>query len=208
MSGHSQVSVGIIDLGIGTWASQVNIIRYMGYKVETVMDPIHLSKFTHVILPGVGNFAKAAEKLNSNGWRESIKGYAENGSKLLGVCLGMQLLGKSSEEGPGVGLGVLDFNCRILDSEGLRRVPNIGWGQIQSTQDHPLLRDLGENARFYFSHSYSVPAGLDSTVGTTEHNSIFSSAISRDNVSGVQFHPEKSHRYGMRLLENFLNQAG
>ena len=208
MSGHTQVSVGIIDLGIGTWASQVNIIRFMGYKVETVIDPRNLPEFTHAILPGVGNFARAAERLNSNGWRESIREYADNGSKLLGVCLGMQLLGQSSEEGPGSGLGLLDFECTTLDSDGLRRVPNIGWGRVQSTVNHSLLRDLGDNSRFYFSHSYSVPAGVDSTVGITEHNSIFSSVVAKGNISGVQFHPEKSHRYGMRLFENFLNQAG
>jgi glutamine amidotransferase len=206
MSANRGISVGIIDIGIGTWASQLNIIRFLGYEAETVNEPEGLESFSHIILPGVGNFARAIEKLDSKGWRDSITNYAATGSKLLGVCLGMQLLGNSSEEGPGAGLGLLDFASISLSQDGPRRVPNIGWGKVHPKNNNQLLQNLGNDPRFYFVHSFAVPAQVDSAVGISQHNSEFASVVSKGNISGVQFHPEKSHRFGMRLFENFLIQ--
>jgi imidazole glycerol-phosphate synthase subunit HisH len=198
------LNVGVVDAGIGTWPSSIKMIDSLGYRVSRVSQPQDLNSFTHIVLPGVGNFEAASRKLEEGGWMEAIRNVAQLGKPLLGICLGMQLLGNSSEEGQGHGLGLLDFRSERLEAVGPRRVPNIGWASVEQVRKHDLFRDFEAEARFYFVHSYAVPENAPSCLGITLHNNEFASVVSHENVIGVQFHPEKSHRFGMKLFENFL----
>jgi len=198
--------VGVVDADIGTWPSSIKMIDSLGYSVNRVSDPSALGSFSHIVLPGVGNFEYASRKLQDNGWMEALRSYADKGKALLGICLGMQLLGNSSEEGSGQGLGLLDFASAKLSVVGPRRVPNIGWAKVTPTSDNSLLRNFEDEARFYFVHSYAVPKDAPSAIGLSMHNDQFSSVVASGNIAGVQFHPEKSHRFGMKLFENFLEQ--
>jgi glutamine amidotransferase len=201
------VKVGVIDAGMGTWPSTINMVSAIGFEAERVNEPEDAMKFTHLVMPGVGSFQAGSQKLASTGWLDAARDFASSGKSLLGICLGMQLLGASSEEGQGRGLDVLSFSSERLQVGGSRKIPNIGWATVQSTTDHPLLRNLGDDARFYFVHSFAVPVETKETIGITQHNEPFTSVVAKGNVMGVQFHPEKSSRFGMRLFENFLRES-
>ncbi len=195
--------VGVVDYGVGTWTSVVNMLESSGFKAESCTDSEKLGGFTHLILPGVGNFSKASSRLDSLGWRVALTSAATGGTPILGICLGMQLLGAGSSEGEGEGLHILDFSSQLLTDRGELRIPNIGWNTVQPRSDHPIFNDWTEDFRFYFVHSYAVPASYPYSIGITQHNEPFTSVVAKDNVIGVQFHPEKSHRYGRKLLSNF-----
>ena len=130
----------------------------------------------------------------------------ERGVPILGLCLGMQLMTRSSEEGEKRGLGWIDtLPCAFAWIRPRKRVPHMGWNVVEVLHDHPILSGLEKASRFYFVHSYHVPLDSSSAVlGVTHHGIGFASVIGRDNIVGVQFHPEKSHRFGMRLLQNFV----
>jgi glutamine amidotransferase len=196
--------VGVIDYQVGTWTSVVNMLEIIGAQASVCEDPEELSKFTHVVLPGVGNFFEASTKLDELGWRGPLLAKIESGAPTLGICLGMQLLGKSSEESVGDGLGVMNFKSALLSNDGPLRVPHMGWNSVQSESYHPIFKELSSDSRFYFVHSFAVPETSEDAVGYSAHNQVFTSVVARDNVVGVQFHPEKSRGYGKKLLENFV----
>ncbi len=197
--------VGIVHSGIGTTASMLNMLRSAGIEAEIVDAPARLDRFSHLILPGVGHYTEGSTRLNDGGWREPIVAFAASGKPLLGVCLGMQLLGTGSAEGPGDGLGILPFWLqKIPAAEGVP-VPHMGWNTVKSTTPTPLLRSE-EDARFYFVHTFAVGADSPVALGITQHGIDFASVVGRDNVHGVQFHPEKSHRFGRLLLQNFAGE--
>lgn len=198
--------VGVVDAGIGTWTSIINMLSHMGLSAHRANSTESLESFSHLILPGVGNFQSATIVLEKEGWKDAVLDYAQTGKPVLGVCLGMQLLGIGSEEGAGSGLGLLNFSASALSQGGPRRVPNFGWARLEPQIEHPLLSDFEPDARFYFVHSYAVPSTSDDSIATSMHNDKFSSVVGKDNVLGVQFHPEKSHRFGMKLFENFVGQ--
>lgn len=200
-------SVGIVSYGIGNVGSVVNMLRRVGAEPELVSSPAELMRSGALILPGVGHFGHAMEALQQRGLDEALRRrVTEGGVPLLGICLGMQLLGRHSEEGDVEGLNLIDARfTRFVGSEssGLR-VPHMGWNTATAQKDNPLV-PLGTYARYYFVHSYKAecrnPADV---VATTNYGGEFCCAYSRDNVFGVQFHPEKSHRYGMDLFSRFV----
>lgn len=196
-------TVGVIDSGIGTWSSVVNVFEYIGVEVAPVSNPKKLNSFSHVVLPGVGNFSKAANILSQSGWSQAIEAFVKRGDLLLGICLGMQLLGKSSEEGDAKGLGLLDFTSVALSRLGPKRVPNIGWATLNHGENHPLMSGIGLDSKFYFSHGYAVNENAFCSIAQTVHNETFSSVVAEGQIFGVQFHPEKSHSQGRKLLSNF-----
>ena len=180
------------------------MLDVIGVRASVCSDPETLDSFTHVILPGVGNFHEASTQLDELGWRQAIRAKIKSGSPTLGICLGMQLLGESSEESPGLGLGVMKYESKLLSNEGTLRVPHMGWNAVHGQSSHPLFKGWSPEARFYFVHSYAVPQTTKDAIGYSTHNEVFTSVVARDNVIGVQFHPEKSRGYGLKLLENFV----
>jgi len=199
--------VGVINFGIGTWASVVNMLDALGINGSMCRDPNQISKYSHLILPGVGNFSTAASKLDDLGWSEPLLKQIHGGVPTLGICLGMQLLGEDSEESPGRGLGVMAFTSKRLSDSGNLRVPHMGWNSVEPNSDHPIFKNWSSDFRFYFAHSYAVPLSVPSCVGVSFHNQPFSSVVAHENVVGVQFHPEKSHFYGKKVFENFVEMG-
>lgn len=202
-----KVEVIIIDYGAGNPSSIKNIIKKIGYNASITKTITDIKNATHIILPGVGHFKFGMESLKStNIIRALEKKVFDEQTPLLGICLGMQLLTEFSEEGNIKGLNWIKNTKTTSLKTSLKssKVPHMGWNYIKPI-DHPLFFGI-ENPRFYFVHSYKVETENDKNkLCTTNYEIPFTSGIYQDNIFGVQFHPEKSHKYGYKLLENFLN---
>jgi imidazole glycerol-phosphate synthase subunit HisH len=200
--------VGIIDVGIGNVGSVANMLRKVGNDALIFKDPALLSSFTKVILPGVGRFDKGIQALQQQGFIEPIKTFtARKDTALLGICLGMQLLFEGSEEGNEAGLGYLPGIVERFKEDIRLPVPNVGWLPIHLENPSPLFTEL-EQAYFYFVHAYHAPIQLNgnpAVLASTQYAYLYPSAVGKDNVYGVQFHPEKSLSFGFKLLSNFVH---
>jgi glutamine amidotransferase len=200
------MTIGIVDYGIGNIGSLLNMFRKLQLDARVVSFPGDLGKCSRLVLPGVGAFDQAMKELTRREMVGPLGKYVHSGNPLLGICLGMQLLVESSAEGQLAGLGYIKGSCRRLvpSAELGMRVPHMGWNYIEVNQDSSLFTGLGDLKRFYFAHSYYVECQLTSNVlAWTSYAGEFASMIIQDNVIGVQFHPEKSHFFGMALLENW-----
>lgn len=201
--------VGIINYGLGNLGSIQNMLKVIGEKAVISFDPEELDKCDRYILPGVGAFDAGMKKLNESGLTDYIKKKANEKKPILGICLGMQLLGRKSEEGILPGLGVIPFdNIRFkLDDTDLK-VPHMGWDIVDFKQDNPLLKGLTGIQRYYFVHSYHAQCDFNENVlMTCDYGYEFAASVVKDNIIGVQFHPEKSHNFGMSLLRNFVKEC-
>ncbi len=202
------MSTVIIGTGIANVGSVVNMFRRLGDNPVVSGDPDTIATADKLLLPGVGAFDAGMAGLHSSGLAEALRLRAREGVPILGICLGMQLLFNSSEEGVAAGLGLIPGVVRRLPADspvGPVRIPHMGWSRLKHCRPHGLTEGIGEEARFYFVHSYAVvPNDDDDIIGVSTHGSRFVSAVARENVFGVQFHPEKSHRYGKALLGNFI----
>lgn len=201
--------IAIVDYNMGNLASVKNAFNLLGCKAELVSDAQALLSYSHAILPGVGAFGDAMEHLKSSGMDEAIKTYAKQGGWLLGICLGMQVLFNSSDEfGHHEGLGLIQGDVRHFDSQKFShelKVPHMGWNRLFNTE-HPLFNALDKEHYLYFVHSYHVHCDLqDDEIGFSEYGYRFSSAVAHNNILGIQPHPEKSHKNGLKILENFIN---
>ena len=199
----------IIDYGMGNLGSIANMVRKVGHTAETASSAEAIRQAERIILPGVGAFDRAMERINDLGLRVALDEAAQTRRiPILGICLGMQLLARRSEEGEADGLGWLDAEVtRFVMPAGLERlkIPHMGWNETKQAKDSPLLAGLPQDSRFYFVHSYYMRCAREEDVLLTARYGLsFTAAVQHDNIFGVQFHPEKSHRYGMRLLQNFL----
>lgn len=197
--------ISIIDYGMGNLGSIQNMLNRIGCECEVVSEPEKVRRAQKLILPGVGAFDSAMQRIESSGLREVLDESAlKKKIPVLGICLGMQLLTNGSEEGEFKGLGWISGKAvRIPVGPGLK-VPHMGWNVVRSSNPSELTKNLGDEPRFYFVHSYCVH--VDSTqhsILTATHGVEFDAAIARDNIFGTQFHPEKSHRFGMAVLKNF-----
>lgn len=200
------MTIGVLDYGIGNIGSLLNMFRKLDLDARVVCFPDDLSKCSRLVLPGVGAFDQAMNELTGREMVDPLGQYIQSGNPLLGICLGMQLLVESSAEGQLPGLGYIKGSCRRLapPAELGIRVPHMGWNCIEPNQDSSLFAGLGNLKRFYFAHSYYVECGLASNVlAWTSYAGDFASMIVQDNIVGVQFHPEKSHVFGVALLENW-----
>ena len=202
------MSTVIIETGTANVGSVVNMCRRLGGDPVVSGDPGPIASADKLLLPGVGAFDAGMASLHGSGLVEVVRLRAKEGVPLLGICLGMQLLFDSSEEGVAVGLGLIPGVVRRLPSDspvGPVRIPHMGWSRLENCQPHGLTEGIGEEARFYFVHSYAVvPIDDSDIIGVSTYGSQFVSAVARENVLGVQIHPEKSHRYGKALLSNFM----
>lgn len=200
--------ITIVDYKMGNLGSIQNMLKKIGTPAQITSDPEVILKAEKIILPGVGGFSGGMTNLKEMNLLEvlDIKAQKEK-VPVLGICLGMQLLGNSSEEGPGQGLGWIPSSShrfQFLEKDTRLKVPHIGWNYINKKRTHPLLEQTDETTRFYFVHSYYVRCNTDDhVIATSQYGIEFHSIIGRDNIMGAQFHPEKSHRYGMTLLQNF-----
>lgn len=201
--------IAIIDYGVGNPGSIQNMFHYLGIKshITSTAEEIHAAD--KLVLPGVGAFDAGMKRLHESGLKVILdQEVLQNRKPILGICLGMQLMTHGSEEG--VLPGLMWINAQTMKfrsdiSAGLR-IPHMGWNQMDVKQVHPLLQGLGQENKFYFVHSYFVKVAEESvSVATTSYGTEFTSVFVRDHIMGVQFHPEKSHRYGMQVLKNFAN---
>lgn len=195
--------ITILDLGISNIKSIYRGFSHQGFDVRVVTEPGGLKDAESLVLPGVGAFPRAMEILEHRGLIEPVLAHAESGKPLLGVCLGMQLLfTDSAEHGRTEGLGVIPGHV-VLFPPG-RQVPHMGWNGVIHSGKSVLFTGIPDGADFYFVHSYIArPSHGGDIVAETDHGGRFVSAVGRDNIFGVQFHPEKSTRLGLHLLGNF-----
>ena len=200
--------ITIIDYGLGNLASVRNMIKKVGGEGQISSDPDVIRKAEKLILPGVGAFGVGMKNLIDSGLQEAIKENTAGGTKLMGICLGAQLLTNHSEENQVDGLGLIAAQTKKFNlSDPQLKVPHMGWFNIALDQpEHPLLQNLQDTPRYYFVHSYYMHcdnAANQLCSCTYEHP--FAAGVVQDNVAGFQFHPEKSHVFGMRIIENFIN---
>jgi glutamine amidotransferase len=190
----------VIDYGVGNLFSMSNALRKAGLRVEVAEEPSTLSGSDAVVLPGVGNFGAAAANLEP--FRKALKATVDEGTPLLGSCLGMQLLFERSEESPGSGLGLLSGEVKRFVGE--MKTPHMGWNTVEPTRGSSLLDGVKPGSYFYFVHSYyPEPADPRDTLASTSYGGTFASIVERGSVYGTQFHPEKSGEAGARLLANY-----
>ena len=209
-SGSRSRRLVVVGTGTANVGSVVNMWRRLGVEPVVSVDRRELDTAERLLLPGVGAFDAGMRSLLDSGVAQTLRERAEDGVPILGICLGMQLLFDGSEEGDMPGLGLIPGRVRRLAADspaGRVPIPHMGWSRIVRQADHRLLDGVGEDSRFYFVHSYVVvPSEDKDIVGISIHGNPFVSIVSRGSVSGVQFHPEKSHRFGKTLLANFLGE--
>ena len=198
--------ITIIDYGMGNLGSVFNMFKKIGVPSIITSDLGQISSATKLLLPGVGSFDKAMKKLNESGIREILDDKVLNEKiPLLGICLGMQLITNSSEEGSEEGLGYINGSAKKFIFQNKKmKVPHMGWNLVKKSTKSQLTDGLVDNSRFYFVHSYYVKVkNINNSILKTTYGFDFDSAIQNKNIYGAQFHPEKSHKFGMKIFDNF-----
>ena len=198
--------IRIVDYGLGNISAFLNVYRRLNVQTRTASSARDLQDASKVILPGVGAFDHAMERLAASGMRETLDDLVlRRQVPILGVCVGMQMLGRDSDEGTMKGLGWIDGRVRSLASlTTTLPVPHMGWNDTRAVGSNRLFSGLETDSRFYFLHSYYFECDrAEDAIALAEYGGQFSCAVNARNVYGVQFHPEKSHHYGVQLLKNF-----
>jgi glutamine amidotransferase len=202
---RGSVRIAVLDYGMGNLRSASKALEHVGASVEVTSDHARVREADGVALPGVGAFPRAMQAVRELGLDELLRERCDAGVPVLGICLGMQLLFEdTTEHGGAEGIGLLEGSVRQLDAPGLK-VPQIGWNPVAWRRESPLTRGLGDPVAMYHVHSFAAfPAHAEDIVGTADYGSEFTSVVHRENVHGVQFHPEKSGPDGLALLANFV----
>lgn len=203
--------ITIVDYGVGNLGSILNMLKKVGAKAQTSSDPVVLRAAEKLILPGVGAFDAGMKKLNETGLVPVLNELVlDKKVPVIGLCLGMQLMTKRSEEGTEAGLGWFDAETvrfKFGPENAHLKVPHMGWNTLDIRRQHPLVADLGPEPRFYFVHSYHIVCADEAeVVANTDYGYPLAAVINRENIMGAQFHPEKSHKFGMQLLKNFAER--
>ncbi len=211
---HDQTKLVVVDYGVGNVRSVASMLLHLGYRASVTSNPELVASADRIFLPGVGAWDSAVRNLGSTGLVEALEvAVMRRAVPTLGLCLGMQLLFESGAEGVLPGLGFLPGSVERIDDKPGLRIPHMGWNDVAITQDHAIWDrrhqdleycDLEITSQFYFVHSFHAACGEELVLGTTVHGAEFPSVVGRDNIVGAQFHPEKSHRYGMRFFANFM----
>ena len=206
-------TVAVVDYGMGNLRSVAKAMEHVaiGARIVVTDDPQQVAAADRVVVPGQGAMPDCMRELENRRLRDAVLRAAAE-KPFLGICIGLQMLFEHSEEGDVAGLGILPGCVRrfpaaaMVGDDGSRlKVPHMGWNGVTQTRPHPLWQGIGDDERFYFVHSYYVqPQDLSLTAGRTSYGAPFTSAIARDNIFAVQFHPEKSAHAGLRLLQNFI----
>jgi glutamine amidotransferase len=211
VANRGAMQIAIVDYGSGNFGSIKNMVKKTGFSAHITSDAGSILKADKIILPGVGSFNQAMMNIEKLCLREVLEEKVIRGrTPLLGICLGMQILAERSEEGDKSGLGWIDADVvKFIPSESASiRVPHMGWNVVTERAPNLLFSGLAEEKRFYFVHSYYMVCRNDKdVVATTNHGTTFTCAIQRGNIYAVQFHPEKSHKFGMTLLKNFIEHT-
>lgn len=201
--------IDILDYGLGNFGSVIRMIEKVGGTAKRISTPEEILRANKLILPGVGHFDRGMSQIIERGLLEPLRErVVVQGTLMMGICLGMQLLCAGSEEGALPGLGFVDADvCKLQAQPGQNlKIPNMGWNTIRVTRSNPLIEAGGEEQRFYFVHSYYVvPQIPDLAIVTASHGVEFCAAFQSGNIFGVQFHPEKSHRFGMAMMKKFVD---
>jgi len=199
------MTLAIVDYGVGNLGSVGRAFRRLGVDFQLTSDPEEIRRADFLVLPGVGNFGESMRNLRERYLERPIREALDRGGRLLGICVGFQMLFDKSEEAPGVpGLGLLRGEVKGFGPELV--VPHVGWNQLEALRNEPLLEGVAPGECFYFLHSYYAVAGDEGVVwASTEYGGRFCSVAGAGPVSGIQFHPEKSQAAGLRLLSNFVN---
>lgn len=206
---NTPIDVAIIDYGIGNIRSVQRMFEAVDGRATVITNPDDLRSCPRIVLPGVGAFDAGMAALEQGGWVPALNhAVLDQGVPVLGICLGMQLLCRRSEEGQRAGLGWIDADVVRIDlgDASHLKLPHMGWSVTRPTRTHPLIPDDGQERRFYYVHKFRALCDRDEDVLCTAiYGTEFASGVSRGNVMGVQFHPEKSHRFGMELMRRFLD---
>jgi len=201
--------VVIIDYDAGNLTSVERALGALGVKACITPDAGQVVRASRIVFPGVGAAGKAMESLRSRGLDTALASACAQGIPILGICLGAQIILEASEENNARCLSLMPGRTRALPRQPGLKIPHMGWNKVDFLRDHPVFRDLPPAAEYYFVHSYfPQPASPDLVLGMTEHGSAFPSAIGRGNLVATQFHPEKSGRFGLTILKNFLAWDG
>ena len=210
----SRLQVAIVDYGMGNLRSVANAFKAVApsISIEVTSDPAHIAQAERVVFPGQGAMPDCIRELDARNLRDAVLDATQQ-KPFLGICIGLQMLFRHSEEGDVPGLGVYAGEVkrfpaeRMVDVAGHKlKVPHMGWSQVHQSRSHAMWADIPDQARFYYVHSYYVsPDEDDLTAATTAYPFEFTGAIARDNVFAVQFHPEKSAAAGLQLLRNFVH---
>ena len=200
--------ISIVDYGVGNIQAIENIYKRLNIPVRRARTAEELAEAERVILPGVGSFDWAMGRLNKSGMRAALDDVVlSKGRLLLGICVGMQMIARRSDEGSLEGLGWIDAEVRKFDAAAPSQrahLPHMGWNDVEPRCPGCLFKDIGATGRFYFLHSYYFAPKEQSTIlGVTDYGGSFASCVHSGNIYGVQFHPEKSHQWGIQLLKNF-----
>jgi imidazole glycerol-phosphate synthase subunit HisH len=198
----------IVDYGVGNVGSILNMLKKAGLKAVASSDPEILEGADKLILPGVGSFNAGMSKLDESGIIPLLNHLVlEKGVPILGLCLGLQLMTRSSEEGGAQGLGWIDaetIRFKFSTDNSHLKIPHMGWNTLHIRRSHFLFNDMDKDSRFYFVHSFYVRCyDPESVLAETDYGGYFHSVLAKGNIMGAQFHPEKSHKYGLHLLKNF-----
>ena len=201
--------IGVIDIGLGNVTAVKRMVQKVGGEPMSVENSYELSTVKKFILPGVGNFNEGMKRLKSAGLEDPIRMAAKKQDiYILGICLGMQLLCRSSDEAQVSGLGIIDADIvKIVSNRSKKvKVPHMGWNTVKIPRRSALFENILEERRFYFVHSYKVmPDNEEIITAYTNYGEDFCSSFQQGNVFGVQFHPEKSHRFGMEMMKKFVS---
>jgi len=208
----NHIKIAIIDYGMGNLRSVANAFNAIGYLASIVQNPNDLSQASHIVLPGVGAFGDGMKNLRLSGWLDVLeREIIEKRKPFLGICLGMQLLATmGTEHGLYEGLNWISGTVKKIESNDPQiRVPHVGWNDVLFLKKSGLYKDLENSQAFYFVHSYVLDIKDKSSVvsGLTSHGIEFISSIEKDNIYATQFHPEKSQKIGLKVLENFIKST-
>ena len=199
--------IAVIDNSYSNLKSISNALSFLNFSYQIIKAENLTEKYSHTIIPGVGNFSNTMQHLIKNGGKKKIIQFSKTKKPILGICLGMQILATLGDEsGPTDGLNLIPGKVKKINTSQNQFLPHIGWNSVKILKNHPILEGVKNEMDFYFVHSYKFCLeNKNHSIGQSLYTEIFNSIVAKDNIIGCQFHPEKSQKYGLKILKNFCN---